>query len=76
MTISTSRPAANTISVVDGSGNLVFKPIADVIPAPLTGGGADGDFEFSISSEVLPDSIHEMDGQAIIWVDGQQIEWV
>jgi hypothetical protein len=45
------------------------------VPTPPAVRGADGDFEFSISSEVLPDSIHVVDGQAIIWTDGQQIEW-
>jgi hypothetical protein len=54
---------------------MAFSTQPRVAPAPLAGRGADGDFEFSISSEVLPDSIHEIDGQAIIWVDGQQIEW-
>jgi hypothetical protein len=33
MAFSTSRPVANTISVVDENGNVVFKPIADVVPA-------------------------------------------
>jgi hypothetical protein len=30
--ISTNRPAENTIPVIDENGNIVFKPIADVVP--------------------------------------------
>ena len=32
MAVSTNRPEANTIPVVDENGNTVFKPIADVVP--------------------------------------------
>ena len=71
MAVSTNRPAANTIPVVDENGNVVFKPIADVVPAS----GGSETIQFITDYDMLYDgSTGSVDFYLPLWdVSGRKI---